>query len=70
MWNEDDMNRHAAHLDLQETMVLRAIYEEGIQSLDGVKSFISNNLNDSDEDYIECIYAMVTNPERYYRLED
>lgn len=64
MWNEEDMNRYSAQLELQETLVLRAILEEGLGDVRDVVTFVASHTNDFDLDYIECVFNMTTQPAR------
>ena len=63
MWNKEDMDHYSAQLELQETLVLCAIYDEGMVDIKRVVSFVMNHTKEYDVNYIHnlsLIYYLTT----------
>lgn len=57
MWDKEAIEMYTAYLTAQEQAVLEAI-NDGIESLDQVKSFVSAKLSDEiDLEYITAVWS-------------
>lgn len=71
MWTEKEMNEHAKVLELHETLVLRAFYDEKLKSLSEIESWVLKHIKaDYDRDYVESIFTLMSYPDRVVPLQD
>jgi prephenate dehydrogenase len=57
MWDKESIEMYTQYLTAQEQAVLEAI-DDGINSLDQVKSFVAAKLNDAvDSEYITAVWS-------------
>jgi hypothetical protein len=71
MWTEKEMNEYAKVLELNETLVLRAFYDEKLKSLSEIESWVLKHLEaDYDRDYVESIFTLMSYPDRVVPLQD
>jgi hypothetical protein len=75
-WTKEFMNEYSKILELQETLVLMAVYEQRVVTLEQVEKLVFEDLKNQnqelnyDKGYVECIFRMVTNPTGKVYLEE
>ena len=75
-WSREFMNEYSRLLELQETLVLKAVYEDRVVNLEEVEKLVLEDLKSQNQElnydrgYVECVYRMVTNPSGKVHLED
>ena len=69
MWNKEDMDHYSSQLELQETLVLCAIYDEGMVDIKRVVSFVMNHTKEYDVNYIHSVFNLLLNNNRPVHLD-
>jgi hypothetical protein len=70
-WTNEQMDEYAKVLELQEALVLRAYYEEKLNSFQEVEEWVSQHIqSEYDRDYVSSIYTLVAYPDRKVSLVD
>ena len=71
MWTELQMNEYAKILELHETLVLEAFYNEKLHTLSEIEQWVLERMKDEfDKDYVKSVYTLVTHPDRKVSLVD